>query len=104
MKTLNTIPTSESKLRLITPVVMTDYTRLILTEYSGGADSGRAARSMSLEGALRAALIRIVHGQYDKAVIFDERFGHKSLAITVKLHAKGVTITWPKVPAWRTVA
>lgn len=103
MKITSFTPTTE-RLRLITPVVMTDYTRLILTEYSGGADSGRAARSMSLEGALRAALIRIVHGQYDKAVIFDERFGHKALAITVKLHAKGVTITWPKVPAWRTVA
>lgn len=74
--------------------------RLITTEYSGkyGDKVGHAA---SIEGAMRAAIIRIAHGQYSSATIYDARFGYKSLALTIIHGTKGIDIKWPRTPKWR---
>lgn len=73
--------------------------RLIITEYSG-AHGDRAGRAASLQGALRAATIRIATGQYLRAAIFDARFGSKSKAISVARVIGGIRITWTKTPKW----
>lgn len=80
------------------PPRATSHVRLILTEYSGGAGD-RASRSATLEGALRAAILRIAHGQYDSCRIFDERFGSKSCALTIRPAHRGLSITWAN-PRW----
>lgn len=73
--------------------------RLIITEYSG-AHGDRVGRAATLEGALRAATIRIATGQYLRATIFDNRFGSKSKAITAARVIGGIRITWTKAPRW----
>lgn len=73
--------------------------RLISTEYSG-AHGDRVGWAASLEGALRAATLRIATGQYLRATIFDARFGSKSKAISVARVIGGVRITWTKAPRW----
>jgi hypothetical protein len=75
------------------------YPRLIRTEYSGGTGD-RPAHAATLDGALRAAVMRIAQGQYSMARIYDERFGSKSLAISVHRAHRGVTIVWTKQPKW----
>jgi hypothetical protein len=73
--------------------------RLIITEYSG-AQGDRVGRAVTLEGALRAATIRVATGQYLRAVIFDARFGHKSKAVSIARVIGGMKIDWPKTPNW----
>lgn len=80
--------------------------RLILTEYTGGAGD-RACRACTIEGAMRAATIRLAHGQYREARIYDERFGATAadrpqvcLAVTITTQAGGLTVRWPRKPHW----
>lgn len=73
--------------------------RLIITEYSGIAGD-RVGRAVTLEGALRAAIIQVATKQYHRAVIFDARFGAKSKAITIAEVVGGIDITWSNTPRW----
>jgi hypothetical protein len=73
--------------------------RLICTEYSGAAGD-RVGHAVTLEGALRAAIIRVATGQYLRAVVYDARFGHKAKAFTVAHVLGGVHIDWTKTPRW----
>lgn len=73
--------------------------RLIITEYSGAAGD-RVGRAVTLEGALRAATIRLAHNEYNRAVIFDCRFGPKSKAIVVTRSLGILQAVWTKGPRW----
>jgi hypothetical protein len=73
--------------------------RLITLEYSGGIQD-KVSHAATLEGALRAAIIRIAHAQHGQVQIYDCRFGHKSKAITVKLFKTGIAVTWARNPKW----
>ena len=86
-------------LKLVTPATNV-HPRLIMTQYSA-RNKGRKTRSSSLEGALRAAIIRVVHGEYAEAWIYDERFGTSSLAVYVKRTNREVLISWLKTPKWK---
>ena len=70
--------------------------RLIHTEYSGAAGDhiGRAA---SFEGALRAAVLRLVSGQYSGARVYDHRFGESKLpALLISKQPHGIQVEWAK--------
>jgi hypothetical protein len=73
--------------------------RLIITEYSGAAGD-RVGRAVTLEGAMRAAMIRLVHNEYNRAVIFDCRFGSKAKAIVMTRSLGIVQAVWTKAPRW----
>lgn len=73
--------------------------RLIITEYSGVAGD-RIGHAASLEGALRAATIRVATGQYLEARIYDARFGKKSIALLVARFDTGLRVRWTKTPRW----
>lgn len=71
--------------------------RLIKIEY----ESGRVTSACTLEGAIRAALIRVYHGEYKTVCIYDCRFGHleldnKTLAVTVHATGRRLEMTWNK--------
>jgi hypothetical protein len=75
--------------------------RHIKTLYRG-LHGERTAHSCTLEGALRPALIRIVHGDYIEAQIFDNRFGETDgPAILVDRTTPGaVKIRWAPAVKW----
>lgn len=75
--------------------------RLIRIEYSGGV-ADRISRASSLEGALKAVVLRIAHGEYSSAKVYDERFGHSSQAMRIQKAHRGITILWFS-PKWRAV-
>ena len=80
-----------------TPIVQ--HKRLILIEYAGETRS----RASTIEGALKAVIIRIAHGQYVSAVIYDERFGlARQPALKIEMHRNGIAITWTRTPKWKT--
>lgn len=71
--------------------------RLIKVHYSG-AHADRASSCASFEGAIRAATVRILMGDYTSAQVFDHRFGaDKTAAMTIKQDGTGVSITWTRV-------
>lgn len=76
--------------------------RLIRTEYSGSAGD-RMGHACTLEGALRAAIIRLAHGEYTGARVYDLRFGEKAgarPALTLTRSRTGIALTWTS-PKWR---
>jgi hypothetical protein len=73
--------------------------RLITLEYSGGVQD-KVSHATTLEGALRAAIIRVGHAQHRQVEIYDCRFGHKSKAISVEVFKTGIAVTWTHNPKW----
>jgi hypothetical protein len=74
--------------------------RLIRTEYSG-KHGDRVSRSVTLEGAMRAALLRIAHGEYTSARVYDERYSLFDVtALHIGLRKNGIAITWKRTPKW----
>lgn len=77
--------------------------RLIRTEYSGAAGD-RLGHAVTIDGALRAAVLRVARGQYTKAVIYDDRFSTEPTtvpALTIKAEPRGLSATWAKTPKWK---
>ena len=85
--------------KLIHAASKSQHPRFIVTEYGGGA-SDRASRSTTLDGALRAALLRVAQGQYTTARIYDCRFGSAQLALTVRTSPGGLSVRWETVLQW----
>lgn len=76
--------------------------RLIRIEYSGGTGHHRLARAATLEGALRASVIRIAHGQYHEAHIYDDRFlEQKKPSLSVVKVSHGINTEWARTPKWK---
>jgi hypothetical protein len=74
--------------------------RLVRTEYSG-RHGDRTSRSTTLEGAMRAALLRIAHGEYTTARVYDERHSlFDVVALHIGLRRNGIAITWRRTPKW----
>lgn len=75
-------------------------TRLIRTDYSS-PETTRAACSATLENAVRAAVVRLLSGQYTTADIHDLRFGTDnpaSLAVHLSMRPNGsLRINWTPV-------
>lgn len=82
------------------PVV---HQRLIMTEYYyNGTDKYRRSHSTTIEGAIRAAILRVVKDEYTNAKIYDERFGAlNTFALEIASYDKKVVIIWKKVPRWK---
>ena len=77
--------------------------RLIRIEYTGGANY-RVSRVSSMEGAFRAAMIRVAQHQYEQALIFDERFIPQDRpSAGVKLQGNGLVIQWAFEPKWKAI-
>lgn len=78
--------------------------RLIRTEYSGAAGD-RLGHATTIDGALRAAILRVARGQYTKAAIYDDRFtaGEPTTvpALTITSAARGLRVTWATTPKWK---
>lgn len=71
--------------------------RLIKIHYSGG-HADRASSCASFEGAIRAATVRILMGDYSSAQVFDHRFGEdRKAALTITRAGSGVAISWTRV-------
>jgi hypothetical protein len=68
--------------------------RLIRTYYSGTHD--RTAASCTLEGAIKAAILRLLGGEFTRATIHDTRFGDNvdTHAVTLYFGVRGITIRW----------
>ena len=90
---------SQARLKLVPPAAPLVHSRLILTEYSGGVGD-RNGRSLTLDGAMRAAVMKVALGVYTSATIFDERFGSKSQAIKIARSHRGISVVWPRTPKW----
>jgi hypothetical protein len=69
--------------------------RLIKIHY-GGRYADRASSCSSFEGAIRAASVRLLMNDYQRADIFDHRFGsaHKIAAMTMTRTPQGIKTTW----------
>lgn len=75
--------------------------RLIRIEYSGGANY-KLARAATMEGALRAAMLRIAKREYSEAMVYDDRFVQQTTcSLRVTRHAGGLNVHWPKTPKWK---
>lgn len=77
--------------------------RLIRTEYSGAAGD-RLGHAATIDGALRAAVLRVARGQYIEAKVFDDRFTTEPTlkpALTIKTAKYGITVTWATTPKWK---
>ena len=60
--------------------------------------------AVTIDGALRAAVLRVARGQYTKAVIYDDRFSTEPTtvpALTIKAAPRGLSATWAKTPKWK---
>ncbi|CAB4120839.1 hypothetical protein UFOVP2_17 [uncultured Caudovirales phage] len=70
--------------------------RLIRVEYSGGSSDSRLSHASTLEGAVRAAVTRILSGQYRIALIFDDRYGRttKYAVCVSKSSVASIDISW----------
>jgi len=87
----------------VTPNTTTKRTRLIRTEYSGAAGD-RLGHAATIDGALRAAVLRVARGQYTESAIFDDRFTTEPTtkpALTVKRNKTGVAVVWATTPKWK---
>lgn len=86
--------------------------RLIRTEY-GGSAGDRQGHAVSIEGALRAAVLRVATGQYKTAMIYDDRFAPAGVPTTLPAvrvsfvpatrspaTQGGVSIRWAEAPKW----
>lgn len=75
--------------------------RLIRIEYSGGTNY-RLSRAATMEGALRAAMLRIATREYSEALVYDDRFVVQSTcSARLTKHAGGLNIQWAKTPKWK---
>lgn len=78
-------------------------TRLIRTEYSGAAGD-RLGHAATIDGALRAAVLRVARGQYTESKIYDDRFAGEPTtvpALTITSAARGLRVTWATTPKWK---
>jgi hypothetical protein len=80
--------------------------RLVTSEYSGGV-ADRIGHSVTIQGAIRSAVVKIAVGLHEEVKIFDGRFGKKSLAVEIHTMRKvkgltqgGISIVWAKAPRW----
>ena len=69
--------------------------RLFRTTYSGRYGD-RTSASATMEGAARAAIMRLLQGDYDAARIYDNRFGEgdTSHAVTISMRGTSVDVRW----------
>jgi hypothetical protein len=71
--------------------------RLIKVHYSG-RHADRASSCASFEGAIRAATVRILMGDYTSARIFDHRFGaDEKAAMTLTVEEGVLVVRWTRV-------
>jgi hypothetical protein len=74
--------------------------RLIRIEYSGAADL-KVGRAVTIEGAIRASVLRVAQKQYANALIFDNRFmEQKEYNIRIHKTPSGVSIYFRNQPRW----
>lgn len=74
------------------------HPRLFRTAYSGRYGD-RTSASATMEGAVRAAMMRILAGDYDSARIYDNRFGEHDASHAVTLYFRGTSV----IARWRNV-